>query len=166
MNKGFDPRGGGGGAPPRATYEGDYSAWALEQAALLRAGRLSEIDAANIAEELEDVAKSEYWRLRSALRVLLMHMLKWDHEPGRRGRSWEATIRTQRRHALGVLKESPSLKARLEETLGDAYEDARSDASGETDLPLRTFPESLPYGWDEILNRPFEFDPPPPPAAP
>lgn len=40
-------------------YEKDVVAWAIEQAALLRAGNLSALDIVNIAEEIEDVGKSE-----------------------------------------------------------------------------------------------------------
>jgi hypothetical protein len=147
-------------AETRATHAGDLHAWAREQAALLRAGRIAEADALNIAEELDDVGSEQYDRLESALRVLLMHMLKWDHQPERRGRSWEATIRTQRKAVARVLRKNPSLKASLDEALAEAWEDARSDASGETNLPLRTFPEARPYDWGAIMERPFEFDPP------
>ncbi len=146
----------GRSALPRAAYGGDLHAWAREQAALLRAGRLAEADAANIAEELDDVGNEQYDKLESALRVLFAHMLKWDHQPERRGRSWALTIRTQRRHVLKVLRRNPSLKA----SLGEAYADARDEAAKETDLPLRTFPVDLPYAWDAILDRPFELDPP------
>ena len=73
-------------APARTGYKEDLHAWAREQAALLRAGRLGEVDAANIAEELDDVGNEQYDKLESALRVLLAHMLKWDHQPERRGR--------------------------------------------------------------------------------
>jgi Domain of unknown function DUF29 len=41
------------------TYEQDVVAWASEQAALLRAGKLSAIDIEHIAEEIEDVGRSE-----------------------------------------------------------------------------------------------------------
>ena len=58
-------------------YEADVVAWAQEQAALLRAGRFSEIDIANIAEEIEDVGKSEKRELASRMAVLLAHLLKW-----------------------------------------------------------------------------------------
>ena len=34
-------------------YDTDFYAWANEQAALLRSGRLAEADIANIAEEIE-----------------------------------------------------------------------------------------------------------------
>lgn len=40
-------------------YERDLYAWAMRNAALLRAGRLREIDHMNIAEELESMGRSE-----------------------------------------------------------------------------------------------------------
>jgi hypothetical protein len=146
-------------AEARAGYRGDLHAWAREQAALLRAGRIAEADALNIAEELDDVGNAQYDKLESALRVLLMHMLKWDHQPERRGRSWEATIRTQRKAVQRVLRKNPSLKASLAEALLEAWEDARSDASGETNLPLSRFPDACPYDWAAIMERPFALDP-------
>jgi hypothetical protein len=46
--------------PSNATlYDSDFYAWANEQAALLRAGRLSEADVENIAEEIESMGRSE-----------------------------------------------------------------------------------------------------------
>jgi hypothetical protein len=143
-------------AAPAPLYERDLYAWSLEQAALLRAGRLAEIDAENIAEEILDVGKTEYRVLESALRVLLMHMLKWDHKPERRSRSWEVTILEQRDQVQRQLKDNPSLKPRLNEALEAGYRAARLRASGETDMDLEVFPESCPYDLDAILNRPFQ----------
>ena len=42
-----------------AAYERDFFAWASEQAALLRSGRLKEADIARIAEEIESMGKAE-----------------------------------------------------------------------------------------------------------
>ena len=148
--------------PPRASYKGDLHAWAREQAALLRAGRLSEAGAANIAEELDDVGNEQYDKLESALRVLLTHVLQWDHQPERRGRRWEATIRTRRTMVAKVLRKNPSLKSSLDEAIAEAWEEARSEASGETDMPIDAFPEALPYDWRDMTERPFLFDPPAP----
>ena len=64
----------------------DLYSWAGRQAALLRAGRVTEIDAAAIAEEIDDVGEAQYHRLESALRVLLHHLLKWEHQPDARYR--------------------------------------------------------------------------------
>jgi hypothetical protein len=140
----------------RTAYEQDPYAWSLEQSELLKAGRLDEIDAENIREEILDVGRNEYDELESALRVLLAHMLKWNYQPEKRSRSWEATIAIQRRHALRQVEENPSLKSRLEEALREGYSDARLLASGETDMDLQEFPEACPYSWDDIMSRPFE----------
>ena len=40
-------------------YEHDFYAWANEQAALLRAGKLSSADITNIAEEIESMGRGE-----------------------------------------------------------------------------------------------------------
>ena len=140
---------------PAPLYESDPYAWSLRQAELLKAGRLSEIDAENIAEEILDVGRTEYRILESALRVLLSHMLKWDHQPDKRSRSWENTILEQRGKVQRQLRENPSLKARRAEAVREGYRAARLRASGETDLDIQNFPEVCPYDWDAILNRPF-----------
>lgn len=46
-------------------YEQDIVAWAREQAALLRAGRVDLLDLEHIADEIEDVGKSEQRELVS-----------------------------------------------------------------------------------------------------
>ena len=61
-------------------YDDDFLAWCEQQAALLRAGRLEELDVANVAEELETMGRGERGELENRLEVLLMHMLKWDHQ--------------------------------------------------------------------------------------
>lgn len=51
-----------------ATYEADIVAWASEQAQLVRAGRFELLDLEHIAEEIEDVGKSEQRALASRWR--------------------------------------------------------------------------------------------------
>ena len=135
--------------------EADLYSWAVSQAELLRAGRLSEIDPVAIAEEIDDVGEEQYHRLESALRVLMLHILKWDHQADKRSRSWAITIREQRRRAARQLRKNPGLKSRLDEALLEAYEDARDEAAGETGLPTRTFPASRPFDYPEIMERPI-----------
>ena len=93
----------------RAHYDTDLYSWALQQAGLLRAGRLSEIDAPNIAEELVDVGNEQYDKLESALAVLLMHLLKWDRQPERRSRSWESWSATSISGARAVCESARCL---------------------------------------------------------
>ncbi len=138
--------------PP--TKEADLYSWAVRQAELLRAGRLSEIDPAAIAEEIDDVGEEEYHRLESALRVLMLHLLKWDHQPDRRSRSWTLSILEHRRRAQRQLRRSPGLKSQLDDALTAAYEDARVEAASETGLPLHAFPATRPFDYAEIMERP------------
>ena len=76
-------------AEPHSAYRDDLYTWSCEQAALLRAGRLPELDVLNLAEEIEDVGSAQYDKLESALTVVLLHMLKWDFQPQRRSRGWQ-----------------------------------------------------------------------------
>ena len=94
-------------------YDADVVAWAIEQASLLRTGRLSDLDIEHIAEEIEDVGKSEQRELAGRMAVLLAHLLKWEYQPERRGSSWEDTIRTQRERIERRICKTPSLKASL-----------------------------------------------------
>jgi Domain of unknown function DUF29 len=145
-------------AKKRTRYEDDYYTWINEQVALLRERRFDELDAENVAEELSDLAKDEFAKLQSCLRVLLMHMLKWDQQPEHRTRSWIFSIREQRRRYARIMKQNPGLKPRINEARDQAYEDARDWAANETHLLPREFPSTCPYDWKDILERPFELD--------
>src|SRR5689334_13690461 len=90
-------------------YDTDFYAWTAEQAALLRAGRLSEADVENIAEEIESMGRSERRELVNRLTVLFVHLLKWRHQPGLRPRSWALTIEQQRIQLGRHLDHNPSL---------------------------------------------------------
>ena len=89
-------------------YDTDFAAWAAEQAGLLRAGLVNSIDFRNLAEEIEDMGKSEQRALESRLQVLICHLLKWKFQPEQRGNSWRATIKEQRLKIKRLFSESPS----------------------------------------------------------
>ena len=134
------------------TYETDIIAWANEQARLLRAGRFDQLDLAHLAEEIEDVGKSEQRELASRMAVLLAHLLKWAYQPERRSTSWRVTIRAQR-HAIQLrLKRTPSLKSMLRDSdwWEEIWADAISAATAETGLDC--LPESCPWTPAEIFN--------------
>jgi len=134
----------------KALYDTDFAAWALEQAARVRAGKPLDIE--NVAEELESLGKQERRRLEAHLTVLLTHMLKWDHQALRRSRSWIASIKIQRRQARRVLEENPSLQPQLPEAVADAYAIALIAAADETGMPEANFPAVCPYACEEIFN--------------
>jgi hypothetical protein len=136
-------------------YEQDFYAWANEQAGLLRAGKLSEADIEHIAEEIESMGKGEKRELASRLTVLLLHLLKWQFQPGRHGASWQATIRVQRRDLAVHMKDNPSLKAVLPEIIEQAYGSAIIEAGVETGLLETTFPTVCPWSFEQISGPDF-----------
>ncbi len=136
-------------------YDQDFYAWANEQAALLRAGRLSEADIEHVAEEIESMGKTEKRELVSRLHVLLKHLLKWQYQPDARGASWQATIRVQRRDLARHMKDNPSLKSKLPEAISDAYGDAVIEAAAETNLAESTFSEACPWTFEQMMAEDF-----------
>ncbi len=132
-------------------YEKDFYAWTQKQAALLRAGKLSEIDIAHLAEEIDSMGRSEKRELISRLTILLLHLLKWDYQPERRGTSWEATIAVQRDDIADLLTDNSSLRAGLDAALGAAYRKAVLMAVAETGLARGRFPQVCPWGVGELL---------------
>src|SRR6202044_3218211 len=107
-----------------ALYDQDFFAWSQEQADLLRSGKLSDADIDHIAEEIESMGRTEKRELVSRLTVLLAHLLKWTHQPDKRGPSWESTIRVQRNRLIDHLDDNPSLKPQMPQALANAYRDA------------------------------------------
>lgn len=136
-------------------YEQDFYAWANEQAALLRAGRFDAADIALIAEEIESMGRSERRELVSRLRVLTHHLLKWQHQPSRRGQSWRLSVLNARDELESHLRDNPSLKATLPTSIADAYRLARRDAAAETGLSEDAFPAECPWRFEELMNAAF-----------
>lgn len=136
-------------------YDGDVVAWAYEQAALLRSGRLEQIDRLNIAEEIEDVAKSELRELNSRFAVLICHLLKWQFQPTHRSQSWQRTMRDQRVAIERRLAKMPSLRPLLDdqEWLSDTFNDAVRLASEQTGI--NEWPDTCPWPIRQILRPDF-----------
>jgi hypothetical protein len=103
--------------PVAADYEKDFYSWTLEQARLLREGQWAHIDRDNVAEEIESLGREQFNKLESSLRVLLIHMLKWDHQADRRSRSWVLSTESQRVVIEHVIDDNPGLKPRITEAL-------------------------------------------------
>ena len=138
-------------------YNKDIIAWANEQAALIRAGRFDLLDIEHIAEEIEDVGKSEQRELESRMAVLIAHLLKWQFQPTHRGMSWERTIKDQRKMVQKRVKQTPSLKASLLDTewIDDAWTDATLQAAKETGIELIKFPQACPWTMEQVLDDEF-----------
>jgi hypothetical protein len=104
------------------------------------------------------LGREQFNKLESAFRVLIMHMLKWDHQPERRSRSWAGAIKEQRIVLRNVIADNPGLRPRIGEAIARAYEQACVGAANETGLADSTFPETCPYSFDDITSRSFPFE--------
>ena len=105
------------------------------------------------------MGSEQYDKLESALRIILLHLLKWDHQPERRSRSWTASILVQRNRVQKVLRKNPGLKPHVEEAIVEAYADARILAAAQTRLGDSDFPEHCPYSRQQIMQRPIDWPP-------
>jgi hypothetical protein len=135
-----------------ASYEGDFHAWAFEQATLVRALAPKTLDVDNIAEELEALGRGERRELVSAWRLIIHHLLKWQYQPDKRSKSWISTIQRERRHLRRSEARAPSLRAKAADLIVEAYVEAVFDALDETELPRSTFPKSCPYDANELRD--------------
>ncbi|BAU67220.1 hypothetical protein STA3757_46300 [Stanieria sp. NIES-3757] len=134
-------------------YDQDYYLWIEDLLNKIQEKRWDEMDWDNLWEEIDDMGKSQKQRLTSNLRILLMHLLKWEFQPQKRSNSWKYTIIEHRRRILEQLEYSPSLKNYLNSNFEATYQKARKDASLETNLSLNTFPNQCPYTIDVVLDE-------------
>jgi len=140
------------------TYDSDLAAWASEQAALLRAGRLTELDIENLAAEIEGVGKREVKSLRSALREALEHLIKLQTSPTSKLQTdWKVLIAKQRIAIADLLADSPSLRTKMPDLFKQSWAIARQFAtlgekeSGDTSV----IPQDNPFTLDQLLDENF-----------
>jgi hypothetical protein len=136
-------------------YEEDFYAWTMAEADLLRKGQFSALDVQHLIEELESMGASEKREFISRLAQLLMHLLKWNFQPALRSKSWQITLREQRRAVSRLIKENPSFKSKITDCVIDAYEDAIDMAMKETGLDEKAFPEKCPYTFEQLTDNEF-----------
>jgi hypothetical protein len=136
-------------------YDTDFYAWAAQQAAALRAKDWAALDLEHLAEEVEDLRKTERRAVRSQLRLILSHLLKWIAQPPRRTESWRSTITNGRVIVQEDLEDLPTLARELPDLCTWAYPRARRDAAKETGLPLTAFPEVCPWPVEQVLDEDF-----------
>jgi hypothetical protein len=145
--------------PPSDLYERDYYAWILEQVGVLREHRVEEIDWVNLAEEIEDLGKSEKRSVESHLARILEHLLKLVYAPTRTSelnrRGWELTVREARHQIRKLLAESPSLRSKMIDLFLDAYETGRTAALIALKLPDRGLPETCPWSLEQVVDTAF-----------
>ena len=133
-------------------YDRDYYLWLQHTARLISEGKFSDVDTANLIEEIEDMGRSEKRAIESNLRILLLHLLKYKYQSSKITNSWKSTIREHRKRINKAFKDSPSLKKYLRDVFNECYQDGRELAADETGLPLDTFPIESPFTPEQALN--------------
>jgi hypothetical protein len=142
----------------RLAIDTDFHGWLLDQASAVREQRLDSIDWQHIAEELESMAAGERRALKNQLKRLLLHLLKMREQPEQLSRhgGWRRSIRDARDQIEDIFEDSPGiLQGKGEEILAIAYKRARLDASDESKLPLKRFPETCPWSFEEVVSKDF-----------
>jgi hypothetical protein len=133
-------------------YDTDFYEWCIKMAALLRARRMDEVDIEHVAEEIEDLGKSQQNELESRVAVIIQHLLKMRFQPEKRTRSWDRTVATQRVEIERLLGGNPILRRLLRGVPGSVYDYAVKLTAAETDLPRKTFPPVCPFTPQEIFG--------------
>ncbi|HEY7389754.1 MAG TPA: DUF29 domain-containing protein [Bryobacteraceae bacterium] len=138
-----------------ALYEQDFYAWSQRASELLRKGCFAEADIEHVAEEIEDIGIERKHSLKSQTRRLLVHLLKWQFQPERRSHSWLVSIGNARVEISDNLEENPSLKATTPDLPRELYQKAVKLAILETGLLRKSFPDSCPYTFDQMIDDDF-----------
>jgi hypothetical protein len=155
-----------GPRPTGPDYDDDFFAWTQYQAAVLRSLSTSDnrFDREHVAEEIEDLGKSERNAVRSEVRRILEHLLKLGYSPAVDPRfGWMRSIVDAR----GTLEDrvTGTLRRDVEASLARLYQGARRQA----ELALRehreddaaaSMPEECPYSLDQILADDWYPEPP------
>jgi hypothetical protein len=134
----------------RELFESDHYAWlqvGIEQA--------KTCDLTEVAEYLEEMARSEKRALKSHLVILIMHLLKWKYQPDHQSSSWRGSIDNARGEIRWVLKDSPSLKTVVYGVANEEYEYATKRAMKETGLERPDFPQELEFTLEQLLDDDF-----------
>jgi hypothetical protein len=145
--------------PDGPRYDDDFFAWTQHQAMVLRTMVVADnrFDRENVAEEIEDLGRSERDAVRSQIRRIIEHLLKLAYSPDQQPRfDWMASIAEAR--ATSGDKISPTLRRDAETMLAKLYRDGRRQAElalrgyGENDA-AEVLPQSCPYSLDDICRE-------------
>lgn len=133
-------------------YDVDFHDWLMEQADAIKRRSANELDWDNLAEEVESLGRSQRSSLRSRLKQIVQHVLKWEHQPERRTYGWKLTINEQRQAVEDLLELSPSLKSSVGDMFPKAYASGRREALLETGLDEGAIPEGPEFTLTEALD--------------
>jgi hypothetical protein len=149
--------------PDGPRYDDDFYAWTQYQAEVLRSMRTRDnrFDREHVAEEIEDLGKSERDAVRSQVRRILEHFLKLAYSGAADPRyGWMGSTLDAR--AVLEDKISPTLRRDIEEALPRLYQRARRavELSFKGYQENASLPAECPYTVDQILADDWYPEPP------
>lgn len=133
----------------------DIALWAEDQAAKLRAGKLSDLDPVHIAEELEGLVRILRGELVGRLARLLQNLLQWEYLDGLRFPMWYIAIVEERGMIPRLLEDSPSLEKYWPDAYAQAWERARDNVCSATGLTAIVLPRECHYRREQALSATF-----------
>jgi Domain of unknown function DUF29 len=140
-------------------YESDYYAWVLEQVKALREHRIEGVDWENLAEEIDDLGKSERRAVENQMIRLLEHLLelRYARTAQRRNnvRGWEITVKDARLALGDLLDENPSLRPQLNEIFQRGFRRSRLAALAATRLSDDQVPQSSRWTIEQVMDEHF-----------
>ena len=139
----------------KTSYDQDYCLWLEHTTQLLKQGKFSGVDIPNLIDEIEGLAQNQKQALKSNLRVVLIHLLKYQYQPEKITNSWVNSINEHRDRIYDILDDSPSLYQYIRDEFSRVYARARKRASRETQKPLDVFPIESPFTIEEVLDEDY-----------
>ena len=133
------------------SYVKDFYKWTREQSQILKKGEFDKLDIAHMIEEIESLGNSEKNAIESHMIILFIHLLKMDHQPSMRCKSWENSIENAKFRIRRLVEKNPSLKRKVSEFVEDAYFSAKLQASSETGLNTSAFPKKCPWKMETLF---------------
>jgi hypothetical protein len=144
--------------PEGPRYEDDFFAWTQHQAAVLRSLAVTDnrFDREHLAEEIEDLGRSECDAVRSQIRRIIEHLLKLAHSPAEAPRfDWMQTVLDARQTLSDKI--SPSLRRDAGQVLDKLYADGRKRAAAALrrygEPAADALPPVCPYSLDDICRE-------------
>ncbi len=135
------------------THTKDFFKWTRDQVSLLKNQEFAKLDISNLIEEIESLGNSERNAIESYLIVLFVHMLKSQCQPAMNCKSWENSIENAKFRIKRLVQKNPSLKKCVADYIADAYFSARLQASSETGLDKKAFPDECPWNLSDLFSR-------------
>ncbi|WP_257280637.1 DUF29 domain-containing protein [Endozoicomonas sp. ISHI1] len=151
-------------------YKTDYTRWLGQQRELLENRQFDKLDIDNLLEAMDSEMGDTSNELRSHLRILLIHLLKYDYQkrvlkdPWVEDKviyTWIPSINNPRGEIKEHLKRNPSLDPMTDEILSEAYYSAKPRATLELNKHIRikekrlnknSFPEQCPWSFEQVTD--------------